>query len=78
MRKRMMTGEDIRTELGWSDDMIRTLLPEPDSPHARRDKSTGSYSYGLYRRERILAVDQTPEAIAAKKRWRQTVHGYAP
>jgi hypothetical protein len=29
-------------------------------------------------RERVLAVSQTPEGIAAKKRWDETVHGWEP
>jgi hypothetical protein len=37
----LMTKAEIQTELGWSDDMIRSLLQIPDSPHARRNKHTG-------------------------------------
>ena len=48
----MMTREDIRTELGWSDELIRSLLQIPDSPNARRCKDTGEYTYGLYYRDR--------------------------
>ena len=66
----MMTREDIRTELGWSDDMIRSLLQIPDSPNARRCKDTGEYTYGLYKRERVLAVAQSTEGLA-----RQTAMG---
>jgi hypothetical protein len=57
----MMTREDIRTELGWTDDMIHSLLQIPDSPNVRRCKYTGAYTYGLYKRERVLAVAQTTE-----------------
>jgi hypothetical protein len=52
----MMTEEDIRTEFGWNDDMIDYFLQSPDSPHVRRNKHTGAYTYGLYKRERVLAV----------------------
>jgi hypothetical protein len=38
---KMMTEDDIRTEFGWNDDMIYSLLQNPDSPHARRNKHTG-------------------------------------
>jgi hypothetical protein len=78
MPKRMMTHEEIEAELGWSGEMIAILLGEPDSPCARRNKTTGGYSYGLYRHERVLAEAQTPEAILAKKRWDATVHGWNP
>ena len=78
MRSKMMTRQEIETELGWSREMISILLKTPDSPHARRDKSTGTYSYGLYRRKRVMAVAPTPEALMAKKRWDETVHGYHP
>jgi hypothetical protein len=64
----MMTREDIRTELGWSDDMIHALLQIPDSPNARRCRDTGEYTYGLYKRERVLATAQTTEGRAAKRR----------
>jgi hypothetical protein len=47
----MMTEEDIRTEFGWNDDMIHSLLQNPDSPNGRRNKHTGGYTYGLYKRE---------------------------
>jgi hypothetical protein len=32
----MMTRADIRTELGWSDEMICSLLRSPDSPKKTR------------------------------------------
>ena len=41
---KMMTEDDIRTELGWTDSMIHSLLKDPDSPNARRDKLTGGYT----------------------------------
>jgi hypothetical protein len=52
----MMSSDDIKSEFGWKDDMILFLLQNPDSPHARRCKDTGAYTYGLYHRERVLAV----------------------
>jgi hypothetical protein len=47
-RMTMMTEDDIRTELGWNDSMIYSLLQNPDSPaNGRRKKLTGGYIYGL-------------------------------
>jgi hypothetical protein len=65
-RMTMMARADIRTELGWSDDMIHSLFQVLDSPNARRDKFTSGYTYGLYRRERVLAVAESAEGQAAK------------
>jgi hypothetical protein len=77
-RMKMMTRHEVQSELGWSREMIYVLLQEPDSDSVRRNKAPGSYSHGLYRRERVLAVTQTPEAILAKKRWEATVRGWDP
>jgi hypothetical protein len=77
-RMTMMTEEEIRTELGWTDSMIYSLLPIPDSPHARRKKLTGGYTYGLYKRDRVLAVAQSTEGRAAKRRWDETLRGITP
>jgi hypothetical protein len=77
-KMKMMTTDDIRTELGWTDSMIHSLLQDPDSPHARRDKHTGGYTYGLYRRERVLAVAQSTEGRLAKRRWDETLRGTTP
>ena len=74
----MMTRTDIRTELGWTDDMIRSLLQIPDSPNARRCKDTGEYTYGLYKRERVLAASQSTEGRAAKRQWDETLRGNTP
>jgi hypothetical protein len=74
----MMTEEDIRTELGWDDDMIYYLLRAPDSPHARRNKHTGTYTYGLYDRDRVLAVAKSKEGRDAKRRWDETLRGFVP
>jgi hypothetical protein len=74
----MMTRAEIRTELGWSDDMIRSLLETPDSPNARHCKYTGEYTYGLYYRERVLAAAQTREGRTAKRRWDETLRSNTP
>jgi hypothetical protein len=75
---KMMTEEEIRTEFGCNDKMIHSLLQNPDSPHARRNKHTGGYTYGLYKRERVLAVAQSTEGQAAKRRWDETLRGFIP
>jgi hypothetical protein len=74
----MMTREEIQTEFGWSDDLIQSLLQIPDSSNARRNEHTGGYTYGLYRRDRVLAVAQSTEGRAAKRRWDQTLRSNAP
>jgi hypothetical protein len=74
----MMTEDDIRTEFGWTDSMIHSLLQNPDSPNGRRKKLAGGYTYGLYYRERLLAVAQSTEGRAAKRRWDETVRGDRP
>jgi hypothetical protein len=74
----MMTRADIRAELGWSDDMIHSLLQTPDSPNARHCKNTGEYTYGLYKRERVLAAAQTTEGRTAKRRWDETLRCDTP
>ena len=74
----MMTRADIRAELGWTDDMIHALLQAPDSTNARRCKDTGKYTYGLYYRDRVLAVAQSTEGRAAKQRWDETLRGNTP
>lgn len=75
---KMMTKDDIRSELGWNENMIHSLLRNPDSPNARRDKVTGGYTYGLYHRDRVLAVAQSAEGRAAKRRWEETLRGNTP
>jgi hypothetical protein len=77
-RTKMMTSDEIQAELGWSREMISTLLKEPDSNGIRRNRSAGSYTRGLYKRDRVLAVAQTPETMAAKRRWDETVRGCDP
>jgi hypothetical protein len=58
--------------------MIHSLLQTLDSINARRDKFTGGYTYGLYHRDRVLAVAQSTEGKAAKGRWDETLHGDRP
>jgi hypothetical protein len=74
----MMTREEIRTELGWTDSMIHSLLQIPDSTNARHCKYTGEYTYGLYKRERVLAAAQSTEGQAAKRQWDETLRGDTP
>jgi hypothetical protein len=74
----MMTRADIRTELGWTENMIHSLLQFPDLPNARGLQNTGGYTYGLYDRERVLAVAQSTEGRAAQRRWDETLHGDTP
>jgi hypothetical protein len=59
----MMTEDEIQTELGWIRPMIYSPLDAPDSGTACR----------LYRRERVLAVAQSPEGQAAQRRWDATL-----
>ena len=54
----LMTRDEIRTELGWSEDMIRRLLQIPDAPASIRGKHTSD----RYCRQRVLATAQTREA----------------
>jgi hypothetical protein len=70
----LMTGDEIRTELGWSDDMIRCLLQIPDAPASIR----GKHRCDRYYRERVLATAQTREARVAKMQWDQTLRGPTP
>jgi hypothetical protein len=77
-RMTMMTTENIRTEFGWDDDMIHSLLKTPDSTKARRCKSTGGYAHEHYYRERVLAIAQSPEGLDAKRRWDETLRGNRP
>jgi hypothetical protein len=74
----MMTREEIRTELGWSENMIHSLLPISDSTHARRNKHTGGYTSGLYRRDRVLAVAESEEGQAAQERWDEKLRSDRP
>jgi hypothetical protein len=73
----MMTEDEIQTELGWIRPMIYSLLYAPDSGNDRPGKS-GGYMCELYRRERVLAVAQSPEGQAAQRRWNATLRGSTP
>jgi hypothetical protein len=75
---KMMTRDDIRTELGWNESLIHALLPIPDSTNARRDKHTGGYTRGLYHRGRVMAVARSPEGRAAKRQWDEALRGDRP
>jgi hypothetical protein len=70
----LMTGDEIRTELEWSDDMIRCLLQIPDAPASIR----GKHRCDRYYRDRVLATAQTREARVAKMQWDQTLRGPTP
>jgi hypothetical protein len=76
-RIRMMTEDEIQTELGWTRSMIYSLLHAPDSDTARPVK-TGGYACSRYSRERVLAVAQSPEGQAAQRRWDATLRGSTP
>jgi hypothetical protein len=73
----MMTEDEIQAELGWIRPMIYSLLHAPDSGNDRPGKS-GGYRCELYRRERVLAVAQSPEGQAAQRRWDATLRGSIP
>jgi hypothetical protein len=54
---KMMTRDDIQLEFGWNDSMIHSLLQNPDSTNARRNKHTGGYTYRqspMLSRQRLL------------------------
>jgi hypothetical protein len=70
---KMMTREEIQSELGWTASMIHSLLQNPDSPNSRRNKHTGGYTYGLYHRDRVQAVAQSTEGRDAERRWDETL-----
>jgi hypothetical protein len=73
-RSILMTKDEICTELGWSDDMVRHLLQSPDASASIR----GKYRCDRYNREWVLAVSQTQEARAAKKEWDEMLRGHKP
>jgi hypothetical protein len=72
----IMAKADIQTELGWSDDMIHSLLQNPDS--TKKTRRNNEYVYELYHRDRVLAVAQSTEVCAAKRRWDETLRGDRP
>ncbi len=69
-----MTMDEIREELGWSEDMVHRLLRIPDAPASIRGKHTSD----RYHRERVLATAQTREARVDKLRWDETLRGHTP
>jgi hypothetical protein len=69
-----MTRDEIRTELGWSDDMVRCLLQIPDAPASIR----GKHTCDRYYRKRVLATAETKEARVAKMQWDETLRGHTP
>jgi hypothetical protein len=70
----LMTMDEIREELGWSDDMVHRLLRIPDAPASIRGKHTSDRYY----RERVLAIAQTREARVGKLQWDETLRGHTP
>jgi hypothetical protein len=64
----MMTEDEIQAELGWIRPLIYSLLDAPDSGTACR----------LYRRERVLAVAQSPDGQTAQRRWDATLRSSTP
>jgi hypothetical protein len=67
----LMTMDEIREELGWSDDMVRRLLRIPDAIR-------GKHTSDRYYRERVLATAQTREARVGKLQWDETLRGHTP
>jgi hypothetical protein len=70
----LMTRDEIRTELGWSDEMVRRLLQIPDAPASRR----GKHKCDRYSRDRVLAAAQTTLGRAAKREWDKTLRDPTP
>jgi hypothetical protein len=73
----MMTRDDIRTEFGWCEDMIRSLLRFPDSIKTQRRQHTNE-QYELYSRDRVLAASQTAEGRVTEGEWNETKRGDRP
>jgi hypothetical protein len=70
----LMTADEIRAELGWSDDMVRRFLRIPDAPASIR----GKHKCDRFSRERVLAIAQTPLGRAAKREWDETLRNPTP
>jgi hypothetical protein len=70
----LMTRDEIRAEMGWSDDMVRRLLRIPDAPASTR----GKCKCDRYNRERVLAVAKTTHGRAAKREWDETLRDPTP
>jgi hypothetical protein len=62
---KMMTRDEIQTEFGWCEDMIRSPLRFSDSIKTRR-RQQAYEQYELYSRDRVLAASQTPEGRVTK------------
>jgi hypothetical protein len=74
---KMMTTDEIQTEFGWCEDMIRALLRFSDSIKTRR-RQQAYEQYELYSRDRVLAASQTPEGRVTQRQWDETVRGDRP
>jgi hypothetical protein len=70
----LMTADEIRAELGWSDDMVRRLLRIPDAAASMR----GKHKCDRYNRDRVLAAAQTTVGRAAKREWDETLRNPTP
>jgi hypothetical protein len=70
----LMTGDEICTELGWSDEMVCRLLPTPDAPASKR----GKHKCDRYSRDRVLDAAQTTLGRAAKREWDETLRDLKP
>jgi hypothetical protein len=70
----LMTTDEIRAELGWSDDMVRRLLRVPDAPASIRSKHRSD----RFNRNRVLAAAQTTVGRAAKREWDETLRNPTP
>jgi len=70
----LMTKDEICTELGWSDEMVRRLLQIPDAPASKR----GRHKCDRYSRDRVLAAAQTTLGRTAKREWDETLRGPTP
>lgn len=62
----MLIAADLKKERGWTDSQIRTFLPEPDRT-ARNPFSRKAAPMKLYARERVEAVEATPEFASARE-----------
>src|ERR1700733_4152887 len=70
----LMTTDEIRAELGWSDEMVRRLLRIPDAPASIR----GKHRCDRYSRDRVLAAARTTLGRVAKREWDKTLRDPRP
>ena len=70
----LMTADEIRAELGWSEDMVRRLLRIPDTQASIR----GKHKCSRYNRDRVLAAEQSTSGRAAKRDWDETLRNPTP